>query len=71
MFVVIEGCDCAGTSTQAKLLAEKVNAQLANLPDNSDIGQIIRACLQGKRTCTDLSLARVYAWNSMYSRLCA
>ena len=53
MFIVFEGIDCSGTSTQSKLLATKLNSKrlyskLTAEPNNSDIGLFIRQILSKK-----------------------
>ncbi|MFW6282908.1 MAG: dTMP kinase [Minisyncoccales bacterium] len=53
MFIVFEGIDGAGTSTQAKKLAEKLNhegiiTELTNEPTEERIGKLAREVLQKK-----------------------
>ena len=55
-FIVLEGLDGAGTTTQARLLAERLVAQsrtvyLAHQPSEGPVGQLVRQILAG-RTAT-------------------
>jgi dTMP kinase len=52
-FIVFEGLDGAGTTTQAKLLAERLQSKgrtvhLAHQPSDGPVGQIIRQILAGR-----------------------
>ena len=55
-FIVIEGLDGAGTTTQARILAERLSTQgrhvyLAHQPSEGPVGQLVRQILAG-RTAT-------------------
>jgi len=52
-FIVFEGLDGAGTTTQARLLAERLqkqgrNVHLAHQPSEGSVGQLIRQILAGR-----------------------
>jgi dTMP kinase len=52
-FIVIEGCDGAGTTTQTKLLAERLRARGRTVvqtrePTDGAVGTLIRACAKGE-----------------------
>ena len=56
-FIVFEGLDGAGTTTQARLLAERLQKQgrtvhLANQPSEGPVGQLIRQILAGRAATT-------------------
>ena len=56
-FIVFEGLDGAGTTTQAKLLAERLQKQgrtvyLAHQPSDGPVGQLIRQILAGRAATT-------------------
>ncbi len=64
-FIVLEGLDGSGKSTQAKLLAEYLRAkgrqvQLTAEPTGSDIGKIIRETLGGGISRTPEELAALF-----------
>ena len=57
-FIVIEGLDGAGTTTQAKMLADRLmdrghRAQMTAQPSDGPIGRFIRNVLRGKELGTD------------------
>src|SRR5882672_4270179 len=56
-FIVFEGLDGAGTTTQARLLAERLqkqgrNVYLAHQPSDGPVGQLIRQILAGRAATT-------------------
>jgi len=56
-FIVFEGLDGAGTTTQSKLLAERLQKQgrtvyLAHQPSDGPVGQLIRQILAGRAATT-------------------
>src|SRR3954467_14064610 len=56
-FIVFEGLDGAGTTTQAKLLAERLQQKgrtvyLAHQPSDGPVGQLIRQILAGRAATT-------------------
>jgi dTMP kinase len=56
-FIVFEGLDGAGTTTQARLLAERLQKQgrtvhLAHQPSDGPVGQVIRQILAGRAATT-------------------
>ncbi len=61
-FIVFEGLDGAGTSTQSKLLSNEIkNSFLTFEPTDSKIGKLIRDCLKKKITFDALSLAYLFS----------
>jgi dTMP kinase len=57
-FIVFEGLDGAGTTTQARLLAEKLQARgrtvyLAHQPSEGGVGQLVRQILAGRTATTN------------------
>lgn len=66
VFIVFEGLDGAGTTTQMKILGGKFssggkNVFITHEPTDNPIGKLVRACLQKKFTTTPRSLALLYA----------
>ncbi|ABR55931.1 dTMP kinase [Methanococcus aeolicus Nankai-3] len=59
-FIVFEGIDGSGKTTQAKLLADYLNGIYTCEPTNGEIGQLIRKVLGGKN-CEKESLALLFA----------
>lgn len=64
--IVIEGLDGAGTTTQMKLLAQKLenlgkNVYQTHEPTDNPVGRLIRSVLQKKVTLPPLALAYLYA----------
>ncbi|AEH06120.1 dTMP kinase [Methanothermococcus okinawensis] len=59
-FIVFEGIDGSGKTTQSKLLAEKINGKYTCEPTNGDIGKLIRDILSGKK-CEKETLALLFA----------
>ena len=66
-FIVFEGLDGAGTTTQSRLLKEylseetSLNVLLTCEPTGSPIGKIIRSILKGEIASTPRALAMLYA----------
>jgi dTMP kinase len=65
-FIVLEGLDGAGTTTQLKNLKvelEKLSIKIytTNEPTSRPIGKLVRTVLSGKFKTTDLALARLYS----------
>lgn len=65
-FIVFEGLDGAGTTTQMKLLAETCDRQERNChatfePTSNAIGRLVRSVLQKQVVTTPLALAMLYA----------
>lgn len=65
MFIVFEGIDGSGTTTQAKLLAENlaknsVPVCLTAEPTNGEIGKFIRAALCGKKVISPRTLQLLF-----------
>ncbi|ACV24486.1 dTMP kinase [Methanocaldococcus fervens] len=61
MFIVFEGIDGSGKTTQSKLLAEKIKAFWTYEPSNSDVGKFIREILSGNIKVDDKTLALLFA----------
>ncbi|WP_459200908.1 dTMP kinase [Methanococcus sp. CF] len=59
-FIVFEGIDGCGKTTQAKLLAEKLNAVFTFEPTDGKIGKAIREILAGSK-CQKETLALLFA----------
>ncbi len=65
-FIVFEGLDGAGTTTQSRRLADRIRsaghaAVLTAEPTPGPIGQHIRAVLSGKERATDVTMAYLFA----------
>ncbi len=61
-FIVFEGLDGAGTSTQSKLLSDNIKeAFLTYEPTDSQIGNLIRECLKKKIHFSTLTLAYLFS----------
>ena len=65
-FIVFEGLDGAGTTTQMKILGDKFSATGRNVflthePTDNPIGKAVRACLQKKFVTTPSALALLYS----------
>lgn len=65
-FIVLEGLDGAGTTTQLKKLKvelEKLSVKIytTNEPTGRPIGKLVRTVLSGEFKTTDLALARLYS----------
>jgi len=59
-FIVFEGIDGSGKTTQAKLLAKRLNGTYTCEPTNGEIGELIRKILSGKK-CEKETLALLFA----------
>ncbi|WP_292460693.1 dTMP kinase [Methanothermococcus sp.] len=59
-FIVFEGIDGSGKTTQSKLLSEKINGKYTFEPTNGEIGKLIRNILNGKK-CEKETLALLFA----------
>ena len=65
-FIVLEGIDGSGTTTQASILTERLDSagfatRLTSEPTHGPIGQLIRRVLSGELRMTPESLAMLYA----------
>ena len=69
-FVVFEGIDGTGTTTQMRILEKKFADKAGSLPvpaiftcepTSGEIGKLIRKCLRGEISCTPDTLARLFA----------
>jgi dTMP kinase len=61
-FIVFEGLDGSGTSTQSKLLSQNIkNSYLTFEPTDSKIGSLIRNCLKKKIKFDMLTLAFLFS----------
>jgi dTMP kinase len=67
-FVVFEGCDGSGTTTQLSLLKTHFSSQadsppvwVTSEPSSGEIGRLIRCFLQGGMRCCPQTLARLFA----------
>lgn len=65
-FIVLEGLDGAGTTTQSRLLAERIRAAghevvLTAEPTRGSIGRVIRAVLSGCERAADMTMAYLFA----------
>ena len=61
-FFVLEGLDGSGTTTQGKLLNEKItHSVFTHEPTNGKIGQLARQVLKNEYPTTPLALAHIFA----------
>ena len=61
-FIVFEGLDGAGTSTQSKLLHEQItNSELTFEPTDNEVGKLIRRCLRKEVKLTQGTLSYLFA----------
>ena len=66
-FVVVEGLDGAGTTTQAQRLAEALRAdrgvevELTKEPTNGPLGAVLRQAIEGRLTLDPVALALAFA----------
>jgi dTMP kinase len=51
--IVLEGIDGAGTTTQARRLAERISAHLTREPSDGPVGRLLRECLAGRHAPVD------------------
>ena len=56
-FIVFEGIDGSGKTTQSKLLSEKIKGKYTCEPTNGEIGKLIRKVLSGKKLRKSCGLA--------------
>lgn len=66
LFIAFEGIDGSGKSTQASILAERLNAEghavyLTNEPSHGNIGRLIRTILKGEDTLDERAIAALFA----------
>ena len=61
MFIVIEGIDGAGTTTQALRLAEHLGAVLTREPTDREVGRLIRSILRRDSTVSMAALPWLFA----------
>lgn len=66
VFIVFEGLDGAGTTTQMKILGEKFSSGgkdvfITHEPTDNPVGRLVRSCLQKKFRTTPSALALLYA----------
>jgi len=59
-FIVFEGIDGSGKTTQSKLLSKKINGKYTCEPTSFEIGKLIRKILNGE-TCRKETLALLFA----------
>ncbi|XP_063901774.1 thymidylate kinase-like isoform X2 [Zophobas morio] len=68
-FIVLEGCDRCGKTTQSKLLlqklqSKKIKAELINFPDRTTlIGQLIDKYLTSEKECDDRAIHLLFSAN--------
>eukprot|EP00741_Cyanophora_paradoxa_P020429 tig00021254_g19719.t1 len=63
-FILFEGVDRCGKSTQSRMLAEKLNATLLRFPDRTtEIGKMIDAYLQNTKELDDRCLHLLFSAN--------
>jgi len=61
-FIVFEGLDGAGTTTQSKLLVEKIkNSVFTNEPTDRETGKLIRKCLRKEAEFSGKTLPYLFA----------
>jgi dTMP kinase len=62
LFIVLEGGEASGTSTQARLLANRLDAVLTREPGGTSVGEDVRALvLDPMRTVSDRAEALLFA----------
>ncbi|MBW9222568.1 dTMP kinase [Methanothermococcus sp. SCGC AD-155-C09] len=64
-FIVFEGIDGSGKTTQSKMLSNKIKGAYTYEPTEGDIGKVIRGALSGKRTYRKETLALLFAADRM------
>lgn len=60
-FVVLEGIDGSGKTTQARLLAERMDAELTREPTDGPFGRVVRDAVEGRERLGDVALALGFA----------
>ena len=61
-FIVFEGIDGAGTTTQCKLITEKIENTIFTFePTNNTIGHFIRQVLKSEKSVSPVTLAHLFA----------
>ena len=70
VFVVVEGIDCAGSTTHTKLLGKTLRQRGLKVvetfePSPGPIGALIRQVLQGRLFVADATGPRAFAWSTM------
>lgn len=64
LFIVLEGLDKCGKSTQAKRISEKLNAEKMNFPDRTTgLGTIISSYLKGTTEMQDEVIHLLFSAN--------
>jgi dTMP kinase len=66
VFIVLEGLDGAGTTTQGRRLAQHLGAHFTQEPSAGAIGRLIRTTLRGERAADDAELALLFAADRLH-----
>lgn len=64
-FIVFEGIDGCGKTTQSKMLSNKIKGVYTFEPTEGDIGKVIRGALSGKKAYGKETLALLFAADRM------